>query len=65
MQILINQQTLELAEPAMVADALAAFDARPPFAVAVNGQFLARSRYAVQPLAPGDRLDVVQPVAGG
>ncbi|MGI4856623.1 MAG: sulfur carrier protein ThiS [Janthinobacterium lividum] len=65
MHILVNQQALELAEHAMVADALAAFDARPPFAVAVNGQFVARSRYAVQPLAPGDRLDIVQPVAGG
>lgn len=65
MQILINQQALELAEPAMVADALAAFGARPPFAVAVNGQFVSRTRYAAQPLAPGDRLDVVQPVAGG
>ena len=65
MRISINQQPVDLAETASVADALAAFDARPPFAVAVNGQFVSRSRYAAQPLAEGDRLDVVQPVAGG
>jgi len=71
MKILINQQSIELSgtglesAPAVVADALSAFNARPPFAVAVNGQFVPRSRYASQALSEGDRLDVVQPVAGG
>lgn len=65
MKISINEQPVELADEALLTDALAAFGARPPFAVAVNGQFVARSRYAAQSLQDGDRLDVVQPVAGG
>jgi sulfur carrier protein len=65
MKISMNQRAVELADDASIADALAAFDAKPPFAVAVNGQFVARARYISHPLAEGDRLDVVQPVAGG
>ncbi len=37
MDIHINQKPLSLPEGATVADALAAFGARPPFAVALNG----------------------------
>jgi sulfur carrier protein len=48
-----------------VTDALAAFGAKPPFAVALNGQFVARGEHATKTLAAGDRLDVVSPVAGG
>ncbi|WP_347555114.1 sulfur carrier protein ThiS [Robbsia sp. KACC 23696] len=65
MDILINQRPFAIDDNANVADALQAFGAKPPFAVAVNGQFVARSRYAAQPLSQNDRLDVVQPVTGG
>ena len=65
MKISVNQQLFDLAENALLADALAVFAARPPFAVALNGQFVPRTRYAMQPLCDGDRLDVVAPVAGG
>jgi sulfur carrier protein len=65
MDILVNQKTFTLTDGATVADALAAFGARPPFAVAVNGQFVARSQHAARPLQAGDKLDVVHPVAGG
>ncbi|MEX3581712.1 MAG: sulfur carrier protein ThiS [Burkholderia sp.] len=65
MDIQINQQTLTLPDGAAVADALAAYQARPPFAVAVNGVFVARARHAAHTLSAGDRLDVVHPVAGG
>ncbi|NIF75580.1 sulfur carrier protein ThiS [Burkholderia sp. Ap-962] len=65
MDIQINQQTLTLPDGATVADALTAYQARPPFAVAVNGAFVARARHAALTLAAGDRLDVVHPVAGG
>jgi sulfur carrier protein len=56
MDIHINQKPLSLPDGATVADALAAFGARPPFAVALN---------AARALQAGDKLDVVQPVAGG
>ena len=45
--------------------ALSLFGARPPFAVAVNGEFVARGQHAVRALQAGDKVDVVQPVAGG
>lgn len=65
MNIEINQQTFTLAEAATLADALAAYDAKPPFAVAVNGAFVARGQYARHGLNAGDQVDVVRPVAGG
>ncbi|HTI16171.1 MAG TPA: sulfur carrier protein ThiS [Trinickia sp.] len=65
MEIQVNQKPLTLPDGASVADALAAFGARPPFAVAVNGQFVARTQHPAKTLNPGDRLDVVHPVAGG
>ena len=65
MDIQINQQTLTLPDGATVADALAAYGARPPYAVALNGNFVARTQHAARALAAGDKLDVVHPVAGG
>jgi len=65
MDIEINQQPFTLTEPATLVDALAAFGAKPPFAVAVNGAFVARGQHGQRSLQAGDRIDVVQPVAGG
>ncbi|HEV3105770.1 MAG TPA: sulfur carrier protein ThiS [Trinickia sp.] len=65
MDIQVNQKPLTLPDGATVADALAAFGARAPFAVAVNGQFVARTQHTARTLQTGDRLDVVHPVAGG
>ncbi|WP_296659073.1 sulfur carrier protein ThiS [Paraburkholderia sp.] len=65
MDIDVNQQRLTLPEGATVADALVAYGARPPFAVAVNGDFVARAQHAARTLQAGDRMDVVSPVAGG
>ncbi|MDE1180677.1 sulfur carrier protein ThiS [Paraburkholderia sp.] len=65
MNIQINQKPLTLPEGATVADALTEFGARPPFAVALNGDFVARGQHAARALQAGDKLDVVSPVAGG
>lgn len=65
MEILINQKTHTLDQGASLEDALTLFGAAPPFAVALNGVFVHRGDYAKRRLAPGDRLEVVQPVAGG
>ena len=48
-----------------MADAVAAIEARPPFAVAVNTTFVPNSRYAAHPLQPGDRVEIISPVTGG
>lgn len=65
MDIEVNQKPLSLPEAATLADALSAFGARPPFAVAVNGEFVARGQHAGRQLRAGDKVDVVHPVAGG
>ena len=65
MNIHINQRVFDLPDAATVTEALAAFGAKPPFAVALNGQFVARGEHATKTLAAGDKLDVVSPVAGG
>ncbi|ALS59406.1 MULTISPECIES: sulfur carrier protein ThiS [Pandoraea] len=65
MDIQINQQTLSVADAATLAEALAAYGAKPPFAAAVNGQFVPKTQYAARQLVQGDKVDVVQPVAGG
>lgn len=65
MNILLNQQPLALSEGASLADALAQQALRPPYAVAVNTQFVPRTQYAVKPLHEGDRIEVVSPVTGG
>ncbi|SPB17915.1 sulfur carrier protein ThiS [Caballeronia novacaledonica] len=65
MNIHINQRVFDLPDAATVTEALAAFGAKPPFAVALNGSFVARGEHATKTLAAGDKLDVVSPVAGG
>ena len=65
MKITINQQATELPAAASVADALALFQAKPPFAVAVNTQFVPKSQYVQHALADGDKLEVISPVTGG
>lgn len=65
MNITINQQTVELPADATVADAVAQWQPKPPFAVAVNTEFVPKSRYAMHNLAQGDRVEVITPVTGG
>ncbi len=65
MNILINDKPFALPEHATLTDALAALDATPPFAVAVNREFVPRSAYAARALQPDDRVEVIRPVTGG
>ncbi|WP_233864889.1 sulfur carrier protein ThiS [Paraburkholderia adhaesiva] len=65
MDIHVNQKLLTLPDGATVADALTAYGARPPFAVALNGNFVARAQQGARALQAGDRIDIVSPVAGG
>lgn len=65
MNILINDKPYTLPAPATLTDALAALNATPPFAVAVNREFVPRSAYAARALQPEDRIEVIRPVTGG
>jgi sulfur carrier protein len=63
--VLINDKPFALPESATLVDALAALNAVPPFAVAVNREFVPRSAYAARALQPEDRIEVIRPVTGG
>ncbi|WP_369650818.1 MULTISPECIES: sulfur carrier protein ThiS [unclassified Variovorax] len=65
MNVLINDKPFALPDGATVIDALAALDAVPPFAVAVNREFVPRSAHAARGLQPDDRIEVIRPVTGG
>ncbi|WP_043351166.1 sulfur carrier protein ThiS [Cupriavidus basilensis] len=65
MDILLNGRALALADNATLADAVAGAGIAPPFAAALNGQFVPRAAHAATVLAAGDRIDLVQPVTGG
>lgn len=65
MNVHINQQAHELPEGATLADAVAALPAWPPFAAAVNLQFVPRDRYAEHALHDGDRIEIIAPITGG
>ncbi|WP_105214765.1 MULTISPECIES: sulfur carrier protein ThiS [unclassified Pseudoalteromonas] len=65
MQIFINDSAFEVPEQASAKQALASFGATPPFALAVNGQFVAQGQYPQLVLQDGDRLDILAPIQGG
>ncbi len=65
MQILINNQPTDMPEGTSIAQVLAQLQPRPPFAVAVNTQFVPKGRYEQQLLQAGDKVEVIAPVTGG
>lgn len=65
MQVTINHRPHTLPDGATVADAVAALNPPPPFAVALNLAFVPRTTYASRPLAEGDTLEIIAPVTGG
>jgi sulfur carrier protein len=65
MNVLINQQPHQLPDGATLAQAAEAIGARPPFATAVNLQFVPGSKLAQTPLQDGDKIEIIHPVTGG
>ncbi|NBW78720.1 MAG: sulfur carrier protein ThiS [Betaproteobacteria bacterium] len=65
LKVFINRQQHHLPLDATVAQAVAALNPRPPFAVAVNTQFVPKSEYANRLLAPEDEVEIIEPVTGG
>jgi len=65
MKVIINKQEHELAAGATLADAIVAIEAKPPFAAAVNTQFVPKTQYAQHALKDGDRVEIISPVTGG
>jgi len=65
-RVSLNSEWRELQAPCSVADALQEWGyTGEEIAVAVNGDFVPRTAYAVHRLEHSDRVDVVSPVQGG
>jgi len=61
----LNGQALRLPAGSTLSDAIARVGIQPPFAAAVNLQFVPRARYAETVLQDGDQLELISPVTGG
>lgn len=65
MRVFINQAEHVLPCGATLADAIALVQAKPPFAAAVNLQFVPKPHYTEEALHDNDRIDIIAPVTGG
>jgi sulfur carrier protein len=65
MQIFLNSNPHDIHADATLADALALAGARPPFAAAVNLQFVSKTQYGATPLQDGDQIEIIAPITGG
>lgn len=65
LNVLINDTPFDLPATATLADAVAQFGIQPPFAAAVNLQFVPNTRYHQTALQDGARIDLISPVTGG
>jgi sulfur carrier protein len=65
LQVLINQSQHTLPQGATLADAVALAGIQPPFAAAVNLQFVPRGQYALHVLCNHDKIELISPITGG
>jgi sulfur carrier protein len=65
MRVIVNQVAYELPTKSMVCDALALINAKPPYAVAVNLNFVPKAKHADFALNENDQIEVIAPVTGG
>lgn len=65
MLIWINQQSHDIAAGSTLQNAIQLTGIKPPFAAAVNTQFIPRTLYAQTLLNDDDRIDLIVPITGG
>ncbi len=63
--VLINQQSHHLPTGATLADAIALVGIQPPFAAAINLQFVPRGQYGQRSLQANDAIELIAPITGG
>ena len=63
--VLINQESHHLPPGATLADAIALVDIQPPFAAAINLQFVSRGQYQERHLQANDAIELIAPITGG
>jgi len=65
MRVTVNQIEYEVPNQSMISDALALISAKAPYAVAVNMQFVPKTKHAEFALNENDQIEVIAPVTGG
>jgi sulfur carrier protein len=63
--VLINQESHLLPPGATLADAIALVGIQPPFAAAINLQFVPRGQYQERHLQANDAIELIAPITGG
>ncbi len=64
MKIVINGHDV-ITKHTTLTDVIAEYGATPPYALAVNGEFVPKSDYHIYQVREQDRLDIVSPIFGG
>ena len=64
-KVLINHAPHELPTNATLADAVQCVGITPPFAAAVNLQFVPKTQYASHVLQANDQIELIAPITGG
>ena len=65
MRVIANQIPRELPSNSRITDLLVMIEAKPPYAVAVNLQFVPKTRHAEYILHENDQVEIIAPVTGG
>ncbi|MCM0028801.1 MAG: sulfur carrier protein ThiS [Polynucleobacter sp.] len=65
MRVIANQIPRELPSNSRITDLLVMIEAKPPYAVAVNLQFVPKTRHAEYILQDNDQVEIIAPVTGG
>ncbi|OWS71525.1 thiamine biosynthesis protein ThiS [Polynucleobacter aenigmaticus] len=65
MRVIVNQIEMQVPENSSIDDVLLLINAKPPFAVAINYEFVPKTRHAEEVLHEGDEMEVIEPVTGG
>jgi sulfur carrier protein len=65
MRLVVNQIVREVPANSSIDDVLRLIDAQAPYAVAINYEFVPKSKHAEAILQEGDAMEVITPVTGG
>ena len=65
MQVFLNRQARTIHTTMTVAELLIQEKFQPPFAVAINMNFIPKNMHATTKLHEGDQIEVISPVTGG
>ncbi len=65
MRVIVNQAEQQLPPGSSVSDAVSLINAKPPYAVAVNLNFIPKIKYAEHILEENDQIEIIAPVTGG